>query len=116
MPSITSKKLSNTTAAKLAGNLEKKVKDEFGVTTFTVSRAMVNQMGSIKDIDIWANFTEEDDGTILVELRSARDSIVHIARKYGGGGHALACGCSLSSFDEIDRVLNDLDTFSKGVN
>lgn len=95
---------------------DNKVKDKFGVTTFTVSRAMVNQMSSIKDINIWANFTEEDDGNVLVELRSAKESIVHIARKFGGGGHALACGCSLSSLEEVDIVLNELDEFSKGVN
>ncbi len=95
---------------------DKYVKNKFGVSTFTVSRAMVNQMSSIKDINIWANFTEEDDGTVLVELRSAKESIVHIARNYGGGGHALACGCSLSSLDEVDEVLKELDEFSEGVN
>lgn len=90
---------------------DKAVKNQFDVTTFTVSRAMVNQMSGIKNIDIWANFTEEENGNILVELRSARDSIVHIARKYGGGGHALACGCSVKSFEEAELVLKDLDTF-----
>ena len=85
------------------------VKDKFNVTTFTVSRAMVNQMAGIKGVDIWANFTLDEDGLIQVELRSKLLSIVHIARKYGGGGHALACGCTLSSFDEADKVLEDLD-------
>lgn len=94
---------------------DKTVKNLFGVTTFTVSRAMVNQMSSIKDINIWVNFTEEDDGSVLVELRSAKDSIVHIAKKYGGGGHALACGCTLTSLDEVDIVLKDLDDFAGGV-
>ncbi len=92
------------------------VKDTFGVSTFVVSRAMVNQMSGIKGIEIWVNFTEEDNHNILVELRSAEKSIVHIARKYGGGGHALACGCSLKSFDEADVLLNDLDEFLEGAN
>ena len=95
---------------------DKTVKDKFGVTTFTVSRGMVNQMSSIQDIHIWANFTEADDGEIFVELRSAKESIVHIARKYGGGGHALACGCSLKSFDEANILLQDLNEFQKEVN
>ena len=94
---------------------DKTVKDKFNVSSFTVSRAMVNQMSSIRDINIWANFTEEDDGTVAVELRSAKESIVHIARKYGGGGHALACGCQLNSLDEVDNVLMDLDQFSGGI-
>jgi phosphoesterase RecJ-like protein len=91
----------------------KEVKNQFDVSTFIVSRAMVNQMANLKGIDIWANFTEDDDGSILVELRSAKESIVHIARKYGGGGHALACGCTLHSFDEVDQVLQDLDAFNE---
>lgn len=91
----------------------KDLKDAYGVSTFVVSRAMVNQMANLKDINIWANFTEDDDGSILVELRSAKESIVHIARKYGGGGHALACGCTLYSFDEVDQLLSDLDDFNR---
>jgi len=92
----------------------KDLKNQFNVTTFTVSRAMVNQMSNVKDVNIWANFTEDDDGSILVELRSAERSIVHIARKYGGGGHALACGCTLHSFEEVDLLLQDLDEFNGG--
>jgi len=87
------------------------VKDRFGVTTFTVSRAMVNQMAGIEGVEIWANFTENEDKEILCELRSKKNSIVHIARKYGGGGHALACGCTLQSFDEVDGLLADLDQY-----
>ncbi len=86
------------------------VRDEFNVSTFTVSRAMVNQMGGMKGIDIWANFTMDDEGLIQVELRSKKISIVDVARKYGGGGHALACGCTLKSFEEADLVLKDLDS------
>ena len=87
------------------------VKDKFGVTTFTVSRAMVNQMSGIEGVEIWANFTENEDKEILCELRSKRKPIVHIAKKYGGGGHALACGCTLQSFDEVDELIADLDQY-----
>ena len=87
------------------------VSEKFGVTTFTVSRAMVNQMAGIEGVEIWANFTENEEKEILCELRSKQKSIVHIARKYGGGGHALACGCTLQSFDEVDSVLADLDKY-----
>ncbi len=92
------------------------VAKKFKVTTFTVSRAMVNQMSHIKDIDIWANFTESEDGSILVELRSAKHSIVHIARNHGGGGHALACGCTLASFEEADKLISELDEFQERMN
>jgi len=89
------------------------VKEMFNVNTFTVSRAMVNQMADIKGVDVWANFTKDEDGSVLVELRSKRISIVDIARKYNGGGHALACGCTLKTFEEADLVLKDLDDVIK---
>lgn len=85
------------------------VKDKYDVTTFVVSRAMVNQMSGIKGIEIWANFTMDEYGKVQSELRSKRIPIVDIAKKYGGGGHALACGCTLSSFEDAKLVLADLD-------
>lgn len=85
------------------------VKDEFEVSTFVVSRAMVNQMSGIEGIEIWANFTMDEDGLVQSELRSKKIPIVDIAKKYGGGGHLLACGCTLSSFEEANLVLADLN-------
>lgn len=85
------------------------VKDDYGVTTFVVSRAMVNQMSGIEGIEIWANFTMDEHGKVQSELRSKKIPIVDIAKKYGGGGHLLACGCTLSSFEDANLVLADLD-------
>lgn len=91
------------------------VKEEFNVTTFTVSRGMVNQMADTEGVEIWANFTLNEDNQVFVELRSKRHPIVQIARKYGGGGHALACGCTLNTLEESYHVLNDLDNLLKEV-
>jgi len=85
------------------------LKEQYDVSTFTVSRGMVNQMAGIKGIPAWANFTEDDDGQIQCELRSKSASIVDIAMKYGGGGHDLACGCTVESWETTDRILADLD-------
>ena len=65
-------------------------------------------MAEIKGIDIWANFTETEEG-ILCELRSSRKSVVDIAKKYGGGGHDKACGATLKSRDEMFAMISDLD-------
>jgi len=91
------------------------LKNQYNVSTFTISRGMVNQMAGIKGIPIWANFTETDDGEIQCELRSKKVPIVDIAKKYGGGGHALACGCTLDTWDEIDLVLKDLDALAERI-
>ncbi len=66
-------------------------------------------MSGIEGIEIWANFTMDEFGKVQSELRSKKIPIVDIAKKYGGGGHLLACGCTLSSFEEAKLVLADLD-------
>ena len=81
---------------------------ESGVDTFTISRGMVGVMGEIRGVDIWANFTETEDG-VLCELRSSRYNINRTAVKYGGGGHEKASGCTLKSYDEAMLLLEDLN-------
>ncbi len=84
--------------------------DEFratGESAFTISRGMVGTMSDLKNIDIWANFTETEDG-VLCELRSSRYNINPIATKYGGGGHAKASGATLQSHAEAMQMLDDL--------
>ena len=83
----------------------------YDVSFFTVSRGMVNQMAGIKGIPVWVNFTEDEAGIIHCELRSEAIPVVQIAKQYGGGGHALACGCTVSSWEETDQLLADLDRF-----
>ena len=78
------------------------------VSTFTVSRGMVNTMSDIKGTDIWVNFTETDDG-VLCEIRSAGPNINPIAVKYGGGGHAKASGATVADYDTAMQMLRDLD-------
>ena len=75
---------------------------------FSISRGMVGTMADMKGVDIWANFTETDEG-ILCELRSSAYNINPIAVKYGGGGHAKASGACLHSRDEMYQMLADLD-------
>jgi phosphoesterase RecJ-like protein len=87
---------------------------EYDVDTFTVSRGMVNVMSGIKGVDIWVNFTEEENNTVIAEIRSSKYNINEIATKYGGGGHQLASGATLKDFEEADRMLEDLNNLVKG--
>lgn len=83
---------------------------EYGVDFFTASRGMVNTMSGIKGIDIWVNFTEDENNNVVVaEIRSTKYNINQIATKYGGGGHLLASGASLKNFEEAKNMLDDLD-------
>ena len=79
---------------------------------FSISRGMVSVMNDIKGVDIWANFTEAEQG-VLCELRSSRYNINPVAVKYGGGGHMKASGATLKSREEAMQMLADLDKMTE---
>nr|WP_263325439.1 bifunctional oligoribonuclease/PAP phosphatase NrnA [Neobacillus sp. Marseille-Q6967] len=68
---------------------------------------LVGTLGDVKGIKAWAFFIEEDD-QIRVRLRSKGPVINTIARKFKGGGHPLASGASIYSWDEVDLVMEEL--------
>ena len=89
---------------------DKDVFEKFDVDTFTVSRGMVNLMAGIDKVKIWANFTfDRATEKVICEFRSRGIVIVDIAKKYGGGGHANACGATIDNFDVVQDVLADFD-------
>ncbi|TKC15787.1 DHH family phosphoesterase [Robertmurraya kyonggiensis] len=69
---------------------------------------LVSTLGNVVGILAWAFFIEEDD-QIRVRLRSKGPIVNTIARKYSGGGHPLASGASIYSWDEMENVMKDLD-------
>ena len=75
---------------------------------FTISRGMVNTMADLQGVGIWVNFTETDE-CVLCEIRSAELNVNPIAVKYGGGGHAKACGASVPDRETAMAMLSDLD-------
>lgn len=85
---------------------------QYGVDANTISRAMVGTMSDIKGVDVWANFTETDNG-VLCELRSQKYNVNPVATKYGGGGHAKASGATVANFDVAKQMLADLDELNK---
>ena len=94
---------------------DKDVFEKFDVDTFTVSRGMVNLMAGIDKVKIWANFTiDRATEKVICEFRSRDIVIVDIAKKYGGGGHANACGATIDNFEVAYQVLKDFDDLLKG--
>lgn len=85
---------------------------ELNVDTFTISRGMVGIMADVKGVDIWANFTEVENG-VLCELRSSRFNINPIAVKYGGGGHQKASGATVASKEVAMQMLAELNEMAK---
>lgn len=76
-----------------------------------VSTGLVGLMKNIKNVFVWANFTESED-IIRVELRSNRYNINPIAVKYGGGGHKKASGCTVVDREQMQSLLRDLDALA----
>ena len=87
--------------------------NQMGLSTFTVSRGMVNTMSDIRGTEIWVNFTETENG-VLCEIRSAGVNINPIAVKYGGGGHAKASGATVANRETAMQMLADLDLLAGG--
>ena len=85
----------------------------YGVDTFTVSRGMVATMADLRGVDVWVNFTETENG-VLVEIRSNKYNVQPIAVKYGGGGHAKACGATVKDKETAMALLEDLNAIRRG--
>jgi bifunctional oligoribonuclease and PAP phosphatase NrnA len=73
---------------------------------------LVSALGSVEGIKAWAFFIEESD-QIRVRLRSKGPVINGIAKKYKGGGHPLAAGASIYSWDEVPNVMKDIEEVCK---
>lgn len=86
--------------------LTKKLLEEYGATPPDAS-LLVGTLGNVKGMKAWVFFIEEDD-QIRVRLRSKGPVINGVARKFKGGGHPLASGASIHSWQEVDHVLKEL--------
>ncbi|RID86456.1 bifunctional oligoribonuclease/PAP phosphatase NrnA [Peribacillus asahii] len=91
--------------------ITKETMKQFGATASEASQ-LVGTLGSIKGVKTWVFFIEEDN-EIRVRFRSKGPVINTIAKKYNGGGHPLASGASIYSWDEVDRILADLEELNQ---
>lgn len=80
-----------------------------GLDFQAISRGMVNLMSGIKEIRIWVSFSEDENGAYVCEMRSRHIEIVDIAKAFGGGGHAHACGATLNNLEDVHKMLDMLD-------
>lgn len=91
--------------------LRKELLEEFQVKASEAS-LLVGALGNIAGIKAWVFFIEEED-QIRVRLRSKGPIINDIARNYNGGGHPLAAGASIYSWDDMDAVIKELEEICK---
>lgn len=70
----------------------------------------INEFNHVDELLVWLSATEDvKNNYIRVSIRSRGPVINKIAEKYNGGGHKLACGAKVPSFEEVDLIIKDLD-------
>jgi len=87
--------------------LTKDILHQFNVKPNETSK-LVGTLGDIENMKAWAFFIEEEE-VIRVRIRSKGPIINELAAKYRGGGHPLASGATVTSWDEADQFIQDLE-------
>ncbi len=83
--------------------IDRKILEQFKVTPAETSQ-LVGTLGEVQGICAWVIFIEEED-QIRVRLRSKGPIINGLAAEYGGGGHPLAAGASVHTWEEADELI-----------
>ena len=80
---------------------------------FQKAKNFVNCLSAFEDHNFWSLITYDDVESVWrVSLRSRERTINHIAEKFGGGGHKLACATKLKTISEVMTLLNELSEFA----
>lgn len=87
-------------------NMTKALMDEYNVNSEQASLA-VSSLGHIKGVKAWVIFLEEEE-LIRVRLRSKGPVINGVAAMFNGGGHPLASGAKIFSWEEAEKVVEEL--------
>ena len=87
--------------------------EEYKVDSATPGN-LINEFNNIGELLIWLSATEDvKNKYIRVSVRSRGPVINKILEKHGGGGHALASGAKLESFEKVEELIKDLDNLCK---
>ena len=96
--------------------LDDDVLGEYGVDAATAGN-MINNFNNIEEIVAWAFFSHDKvNNNVRGSIRSRGPIINEIAADFGGGGHALASGVKLPSFERADELIDALDEVCKKYN
>ncbi len=79
---------------------------EYGIDN---PKGYVYVIANIKDFPVWvASRWNEEKQSYSCSVRSIEMPIFEIARKYRGGGHLLASGCTVKNEEEFNQLVHDL--------
>lgn len=82
---------------------------EYGVDAATAGN-MVNNFNYIDEILAWGVFTYDKNRELIRgSLRSRGPIVNEVASHFNGGGHIYASGVRLGNFEEVDKLIEELD-------
>ena len=89
--------------------ITEEILERYGVDAATAGN-MVNDFNYIENVEAWAVFSyDRMNNNIRGSIRSRGPVINEVASKYNGGGHKFASGVRVKDFDEVDKLIKDLD-------
>ena len=88
--------------------IDQKEYEEAGLT-FSQAKEKVYVLSGIDEIEIWALFTQMEDGIhYSASLRSRTIPIRDVAVEYHGGGHECASGIKNLTLDQVHEIIDIL--------
>ena len=89
--------------------IDEELLEKYNVDAATAGN-MVNDFNYIEGVEAWAVFSyDKNNGNIRGSIRSRGPIINEVASRYNGGGHKFASGVRLKNFEEVDKIIIDLD-------
>jgi bifunctional oligoribonuclease and PAP phosphatase NrnA len=80
----------------------------FGVSLEEAS-SLVNELAALADCPVWMLFAEYENQIVRARLRSKGPAINVLANRFGGGGHPMACGANVGSWEQVADLLKEAD-------
>ena len=85
----------------------------YGVDSATPGN-LINEFSNTEELLVWLTATEDvKNNFIRVSVRSRGPVINKTLELHSGGGHALASGAKLKTFEDVDLLIKDLDNLCK---
>lgn len=78
--------------------------EQFGVS-LEEATSLVNELAALADCPVWMLFAEYENQIVRARLRSKGPAINELAAKFQGGGHPMACGANVGSWEEVANLL-----------
>lgn len=82
---------------------------EYGVDSAS-SGNIISELKCIDELIVWIFLTEDKKSNLIrANIRSRGPAINEVAANYGGGGHKYASGARLTSWNQAENLIDDLD-------